>query len=386
MNKHIIPTLLTILITGIALLLSLSSHATSLDKQPKNLIIVTIDGLRWQELFTGADLSLINNDKFVRDNKHLKKQFWHENEKVRRALLMPFFWKTIAKQGTIIGNRNLDSFMSVANNWYFSYPGYSEIFTGVVDNSINSNAKIPNKQVSFLEWLNPQKGFDNKLAVFGSWDVFPAIFNSERNNLHINAGFMPAQGYQLSAQAKLLNELQTEIPSPWHNVRLDSFTYRFAKDYLLAVKPRVLAISLGETDDFAHNGHYDSYLTSAHQTDAFIKDLWQTVQTTAGYKDNTYLLITTDHGRGSNANDWQHHASKQAVNEYMKNLNEFPDGIIGSEHIWLAAIGPTIKAKGEIATKTEILQNQIAATALVLLGKNPTDFNPNAGAAIKELF
>jgi hypothetical protein len=44
---------------------------------------------------------------------------------------------------------------------------------------------------------------------------------------------MPAKGYPLSDEVKLLNQLQQEIPSPWHNVRLDSFTYRFAKDYLL---------------------------------------------------------------------------------------------------------------------------------------------------------
>jgi len=355
-------------------------------EQERNLVIVTIDGLRWQELFNGADRKLVDNKKFVRDIEHLKEKFWREDANQRRELLMPFFWKTVVKQGVVIGNRALGSKMSVSNNWRFSYPGYSEIFTGIADPSINSNKKVPNPQLSFLEWLNPQAGFDNKLAVFGSWDVFPSIFNSERNNLHVNAGFMSAHGYKLSAEMRLLNLLQKEIPSPWHNVRLDSFTYRFAKDYLLSEKPRVISISLGETDDFAHDGHYDSYLTSAHQTDAFIADLWHTIQTTQGYKNNTYLLITTDHGRGSNANDWQHHASALAVKEYMKNLNDFPNGIVGSEHIWFAAMGPTIKAKGEVKTTTEIKQNQIAATALVLLGKDPKQFNKKAGNIIQEIF
>ncbi|MGL1958850.1 MAG: alkaline phosphatase family protein [Colwellia sp.] len=386
MNKHLLALVITLIITLFSLLSSLPSYAAKTKTQEKNLVIVTIDGLRWQEVFTGADLPLINNEKFVRDSEQLKQEFWHKDEKKRRELLMPFFWQTIAQKGVVIGNRNIGSLMSVSNNWYFSYPGYSEIFTGVADNSLNSNAKVPNPQTSFIEWLNPQSSFDNKLAVFGSWDVFPAIFNTERSKLHVNAGFMPAQGYNLSAEAKLLNELQKEIPSPWHNVRLDSFTYRFAKDYLLAEKPRVLAISFGETDDFAHDGHYDSYLNSTQQTDAFIADLWQTLQTTAGYKDNTYLLITTDHGRGSNANDWQHHASKQAALDYMKNLDSFPEGIVGSEHIWFAAIGPNIKAKGEVTTQTEVKQNQIAATALKLLGKNPHKFNNKAGSIIKEVF
>jgi hypothetical protein len=351
----------------------------------KNLIIVTIDGLRWQEAFNGADEKLINDQGFVKDTKHLNEKFWDSSPIKRRELLMPFLWSTIEKEGVIIGNRDIGSNMSVSNKWYFSYPGYSEIFTGIADNTINSNQKVLNKNISFLEWLN-NKGNYNNIAAFGSWNVFPYIFNTERSKLHVNAGFMSAYGYPLSQQMVLLNQLQTEVPSPWHNVRFDSFTHRFALDYLLEVKPRVMAISYGETDDFAHDGDYDQYLLSAQRTDKLIEQLWQVIQKTEGYKNNTTLLITTDHGRGSTPEDWQHHASKDAIKSYMKNLNQFPEGVKGSEHIWFAAIGPDIKAKGQIKTTTEIEQNQIAATALMLLGENPQKFNPNAGSPIKALF
>ena len=382
-NMHKLMVLIVICLTVSTSALAVKT--SQLDKSP-NLVLVTIDGLRWQELFSGADSALLNNKKLVRAGFDVKDKFWHENEAKRRALLMPFFWQTMAKDGMIIGNRNIGSKMSIANQWHFSYPGYSEIFTGVVDHTLDSNAKKPNPQVSFLEWLNSQAKYDNKLAAFGSWDVLPYIFNTERSKLHVNAGFMPAQGYALSAEASLLNQLQQEIPSPWHNVRLDSFTYRYAKDYLLTKRPKVMVISLGETDDFAHDGHYDSYLNSAHQTDKFIADLWHTLQTTQGYKDNTVLMITTDHGRGSNAKDWQHHASSLAVQNYMKSLKEFPHGIVGSEHIWFAAIGPGVNARGEIKTTTEVKQNQIAATALMLLNEDPKAFNPDTGAFIKEVF
>jgi hypothetical protein len=378
MYKHLVHLLL--------LLTTLSLPLTTQAKNNSNLILVTIDGLRWQELFSGADEKLINHKKFVRDTDHLKERFWHDDKMQRRKLLMPFFWETIAKQGIVIGNRTMGSNMSIANNWHFSYPGYSEIFTGVADNSLNSNAKIANPQISFLEWLNRQPKYQDKVAAFGSWDVFPFILNTERSHLPVNAGFMPASGYPLSEDMLLLNALQKEIPSPWHNVRLDSFTYRFAKDYLLHKKPKVMAISFGETDDFAHDGNYDSYLSSAHQTDQFIADLWKTVQATPGYKNNTTILVTTDHGRGSNASDWQHHASTLAVKEYMKNLNKFPLGILGSEHIWFAAIGPKIPARGEVKTSVELKQKQIAATALTLLGKDPKIFNPVAGDKIGEIF
>ncbi|KGJ95322.1 sulfatase-like hydrolase/transferase [Colwellia psychrerythraea] len=386
MLKKII--LIMLLLTGFSINANADKGNSAIDNTASgtNLVLVTIDGLRWQELFSGADPSLLKNEKFVRQGHHVQEKFWHDNEEKRRQLLMPFFWNTFVKEGMVIGNRNIGSNMSIANQWHFSYPGYSEIFTGVVDHSINSNKKKLNPQISFLEWLNTKEDYQHKLAAFGSWDVFPFILNKERSQLYINAGFDSAKGYALSNQAKLLNNLQKEIPSPWHNVRLDSFTYRYAKDYLLTVKPKVMIIALGETDDFAHDGHYDSYLSSAHQTDKFIADLWHTLQTTSGYQDNTVLMITTDHGRGSNADDWQHHASKLAVQGYMKNLKAFPNGIIGSENIWFAAMGPGVRARGEIKTTQEVKQNQIAATALTLLGEDPKAFNPTAGSVIQEVF
>ena len=349
----------------------------------KNVVLVTIDGLRWQEVFKGANEQLLHNNKFVKEAETLQQHFGQANEEEKRKALMPFLWNVTNKQGVLLGNRDNQSNMSVSNQWHFSYPGYSEIFTGYADNSLNSNHKVLNPQISFLEYLNKKPAYQHKLAAFGSWDVFPFILNKPRSQLYINAGFDSAEnsnnGYQISENITLLNALQKEIPSPWHNVRLDSFTYRFAKDYLLKQKPKVLTISLGETDDFAHDGRYDQYLYSAHRSDHFIADLWHTIQTTQGYKNNTVLMITTDHGRGSTAEDWQHHASKLAVQTYMKDLNKFKEGIVGSENIWFAAIGPGIKKVGELSTKTEIKQNQIAATILKVLDEDPQAFSQKIG-------
>ncbi|MCK8124166.1 LTA synthase family protein [Pseudoalteromonas sp. 2CM39R] len=361
-----------------AALLSLNSKAAD------NVVLVTLDGLRWQEVFSGADKNLINNTDFVADTDELKALFWRDDQAQRTQALMPFFSETLVKQGVLIGDRTQGSLMSVSNPWYFSYPGYSEILTGMVDENIDSNDKVPNPNKTILESLNTKPEFKGKTALFGSWDVFPYIVNRERSGVYVNAGF---EDFDLvkSEEATLLNQMQSEIPSPWHNVRLDSFTYRFAKQYLLNKQPRLLVISLGETDDFAHNGKYDAYLKSAKQSDAFIRDLWQTIQQTPDYKDNTTLIITTDHGRGSHADDWQHHSSKRALARSEQGKQRFPNGIVGSEHIWLAAIGPDIKAKGLIKTKNELKQAQVAATVLSVLGINSQQVNPKMAAPIKEI-
>jgi len=350
----------------------------------QNVVLITLDGVRWQEVFNGADNSLINNTDFVKKPEQLKTQFWAKTANERQQLLMPFLTQVVAKKGIIIGDRANGSTMSVSNPWYFSYPGYNEILTGEVDENINSNNKLLNPNKTILERLDKLPEFKGSTALFGSWDVFPYIVNTKRSNVYVNAGFMSIEE-NLFTDAPLLNALQNEIPSPWYNVRLDSFTYRFAKAYMLAKKPKLLVISLGETDDFAHDGHYDQYLKSARQSDAFIKDLWATIQTTAGYKDNTTLIITTDHGRGNNANDWQHHSSKRALAELELGANTYPEGIIGSEHIWLAAIGPAIKGSGLIKTKNELKQAQIAATVLKALGQNPNEINSNMAPAISEI-
>lgn len=366
----------------LALLLALVS---SYSHAERNLILITIDGLRWQEVFKGPQLDLMTNQRFVKNKAMLEQEFSLGSEEQNRAALMPFFWQTIANKGVLIGDRDKGSRMSVANDLYFSYPGYSDLLTGVVNPQINSNAKVNNQEVSFLEWLNAKDDYEKNIAVFGGWDVFPYIVNKQRSKLYVNAGFDTAAEYPLSEHAKWLNKLQNEVPSPWETVRLDAFTYGFAEDYLTQVQPRVMMIAFGETDDFAHDGDYQHYLTSARRTDQFIERLWNKLQSMTKYKNNTNLLIVTDHGRGSTKRDWRHHASKSSMTGYMKKLAHFKEGITGSNHIWAAAIGPDINPVGVLKTHSELLQTQIAATALVLLNEDPKSFNSNAAAPITEI-
>ena len=57
------------------------------------------------------------------------------------------------------------------------------------------------------------------------------IINDERSGIPVNAGFRNAEG-DLTEKEEFLNQLQTEIPSPWGSVRLDAFTHHYAKEYI----------------------------------------------------------------------------------------------------------------------------------------------------------
>src|SRR5689334_8078397 len=122
---------------------------------PENKIfIITLDGFRWEEVFSGADSSLINNPEINTDTSLTKALYWDNDPGIRRKKLMPFFWNVIARQGELYGNRNYHNNVNVANPYALSYPGYSELLTGSVDYSIWKNEKKKNHNPNILEELN----------------------------------------------------------------------------------------------------------------------------------------------------------------------------------------------------------------------------------------
>jgi Type I phosphodiesterase / nucleotide pyrophosphatase len=321
-------------------------------KKTENLIIITLDGFRWQEVFSGADDSLINNPEFSFDTAGLKNKYWAATPDERRKKLLPFFWNTIATQGQLHGNRNYGSKVNVKNRYWFSYPGYNEIFTGYPDTSVNSNDKNLNKNTTVLEFLNNQSSFKGKVAAFASWDCFDAIFNEPRAKFFVSSGIdtLPFK----SASFSLLNDMQKQSPQPLGDeVRPDHLTYFIAKEYLKEYKPKVMYIAFDETDDYAHGGRYDYYLNTAHIEDKWISDLWNMVQQMPEYKNKTTLLILCDHGRGDKVKkEWTSHGEK----------------IEGSDQIWLAILGAGIESKGEAKNGEQLYQAQMAQTIAHLLG------------------
>ncbi len=322
------------------------------DNTPK-VVLITLDGFRWQELFSGADRDLVSNDLYVEHPEQLKSMFWDETADKRRKKLMPFVWNSIKEMGQIHGNRLVGSKMNLTNKHWFSYPGYSEILTGKADDeTINSNDKKNNPNKTILELANDLPDYNGKAAAFGSWDVFPFIINEERSGIQVNAGFRIAEANNLTDKEKFLNELQLKIPSPWASVRLDAFTHHYALEYMQRKHPNLVYIAYGETDDFAHDGNYEAYLKSAHTTDFFIKELWDFVENDSYYKGKTTFIITTDHGRGTIPLDtWIDHGRD----------------IEGADEVWVIVFGKGISPMGEVRAKEQLYTNQIAASIAKLL-------------------
>src|SRR5215475_8806856 len=86
---------------------ALSGVAQSLSHKTENLVIFTLDGMRWQEVFGGIDTAIAGDKHFTRDKSELYKRYFSEDIRERRKKLFPFLWSTIESNGQLYGNRNI---------------------------------------------------------------------------------------------------------------------------------------------------------------------------------------------------------------------------------------------------------------------------------------
>ncbi len=335
----------------------------------RNVVFVVSDGLRWQEVFTGADPILVaDKDANWVDAPEMKSRFWDEDVQKRRAKLMPFLWGTMAKDGQLFGNRTKGSLANVTNDQWFSFPGYNEMSSGVADPKIRSNHFGVNPNVTVYEWLNTLPELKGKVEIFGTWDTFHDIFNEGRSHLTIRAGRNLVDATDQSPRGQLLRELYEgqvplEDPDP-----TDAMLRIVLRDHLAKVHPRVLFVGYGDTDNFAHMKRYDGFLTAAQRADSFVAELWKTLQSIPDYKGTTTLIFTADHGRGRGRHDWIDHSVKQP----------------GSDEIWVGVMGPDTPALGERENVAPITQSQLAATIAAFMGQDFRAFKPEAAPSLFE--
>jgi hypothetical protein len=360
-----------------ALVLALTAFQPAARAQPasapktRNVVLIVSDGLRWQEIFTGADPALMNekNGGIWDKEQDLRGKFWRANADERRKALFPFLWTTVAARGQIFGNQAKGSIARVTNGFAFSYPGYNEMLSGHPDPRINSNEFGPNPNVTVFEWLNGLPDLHGRVSVYATWQTFRDIFNVQRSKLPLQVGWDPPYRGTLTPRQELLNQLYRFTTRLEDGDVYNAFLQIPLLDSLREQQPRVVFVGYGETDNWGHAGRYDLVLHSAHVFDHFVEELWNTLQGLAAYRDQTTFIITTDHGRGSGLIDWKEHGVEQP----------------GSENIWIAVLGPDTRPLGERTHTAQLTQAQIAATVAALLGKDYRQAVPAAAAPIEDV-
>ena len=348
----------------------LSAAATAAPADDRHVILLTLDGVRVQEMFTGMDPVIANApeaESGVYDMDVTRKRYWRETAAERREALMPFFWKTLAPAGLVVGNPALGSPVTVRNNQWFSYPGYSEILTGEPQPEIQSNDFVRYPHETVLDYVHRKLGLNfTDVAQIGSWDGFKYAASRKDGTFFMSGAydFLPAA--LSTPELELMAGLRREVLENWEESSNDALTFRLALGYLKKHRPRLLWLGLGQSDDWAHAKRYDRVLDYLHLADSWIGELWQALQSDPHYRGRTTLIVTTDHGRGRTPADWHDHGV----------------GIEGAQDIWVAVMGPDTTAMGEVEGLTGVTQSSVAATLLQYLGFDHREFNPMSGAPI----
>ena len=337
----------------------------------ENVILITLDGARTQEIFGGLDA-----DIFRGVNKNFEKTAAYKNYNAatpqeRRQRLMPFFWGALMKShGSIAGNRELKSSVQTTNKLFFSYPGYSEILTGQAhDDVIKSNSHPQNPYPTVLDFLHRKlNAGPNAVAEISSWDAFMRIATNKPGSFVVNAAYetYPTNNKEIAE----LFRLQSQVLAPWPSVRHDYFTFKIAMAHMKEYRTQAIHIGFDETDDYAHDKNYERVLDTLHMTDSWLAELWQFIESDQRYRGKTSIIITTDHGRGKTLKDWSDHGE------------DVPE----AQNIWMAFVSPQSNLRGEWRETDTIYQNQIAATLCQCLDLDYREHNPNAGKPVAKLF
>jgi len=294
-------------------------------------------------------------------------RYWRKKPEQRREVLMPFFWKTLAPMGVVYGNQDAGSSVTVKNEVRWSSAGYAELMTGRPQPEVVDNTLVRYPQRTFMEYVQAELGLEpQEVAQFGTWDGIKLAAASRDDVFLMNGAFDPIPPHLSNPEMDRLVALRRRVMGLWEEGSNDALTFELALAYLRQHEPRLLWISFGNTDDWAHADRYDRLLECLHGIDSMLADLWSALQSMDGYRDRTTLILTTDHGRGATVEDWAEHDAS----------------IPGSEDVWVAVIGPDTPDRGEVSPSLPAHLADVAATALQFFGLDGEDFSEEAGPPI----
>ena len=314
----------------------------------ENVVLVTIDGVRWQDVFGGVDPAMATMAGMRADDV------------VDAEGLMPNLY-ALARAGAVSGAPGHGRAMTATGPNYVSLPGYLEIFTGSRDVGCRTNGCDATKMRTFLDAARDNLAVrDEDIAVISSWDALARAASSAPHRIAMSAGRTGGVSREKvrvdDVAARLVDEGATAAAAPGDgDYRPDAYTAAIALRYLDVVRPRVMAVGLGDTDEYAHAGDYASYIQAIRRADQFLGDLRMHLKQMGKYGEQTTIVVTCDHGRSSGFTDhgWDAPESGRVwlitSGGAVPALGYLDEG--GAEH--LADIAPTLEALLGMAPRHE---------------------------------
>lgn len=321
------------------------------------VVLVTLDGVRWQEVLHGVDRDLA------------RKQSLDPSRIVSATELVPNLFRLMTERGAVLGEPDVGPIAASGPN-FVSVPGYVEILGGRRA-TCHANACPPVDARTVLDEgaAMPDASLGD-VAVIASWEGIGRAIGRGRKNVVVSVGSHGGETRDCVAvdarEKELLDAGERAGPAPGiDDFRRDEVTASLALHYFDVRHPRFLFVGLGETDEFAHQNNYDGYLTALARADAVIGELGQRLDELERAGQRTLLIVTTDYGRSDAFTD--HGAA-------------YPE----SASVWLVAAGDAIRARGRIRGSEPRRLADISPTIRAILGL-PRDSAPGAGTVLHEL-
>lgn len=310
----------------------------------EHVILVTLDGVRPYEIFSGSERARARAAGIAVD--------------AGAADLMPRLW-SIVSRGIALGAPGGATF-SVSGPNFVSLPGYTELLSGMPATCQENDCEGPPRGPTLVDAVcdTARAGERCDAALFSSWREIERVSALRRGRALVSAGRAGGEGHEVLRRDPKLDALYQRgldaDPAPGHGTyRPDRETAALALAYLATQRPRFTFIGLGDTDELAHAGDYAGYLRALRDADRLIGAIDDISAQWAALGESTIVVVTTDHGRSESFRD---------------HGRDHPE----SQRAWLVAAGPGILPLGAVALTKPRFVRDLAPTLALALGVSLT--------------
>lgn len=245
----------------------------------KHVVIIVMDGARYQETFGNGELTYIPN------------------------------MATMSLEGSLCTNFHNPVYT-------FTNGGHAAMTTGVDEYINNSGFQYPTYPGIFQYWRRATGAPITKCWIVSSKDKLFVLSNCD------NAA-------DSSWDNQFMASYDCGVNGPFTGYRHDSVTFNRALNILSVHQPDLMLINFKEPDASGHAASWSGYLNGIIQGDLYVKQIWDYLQSDPYYAGTTTLFVTNDHGRHDDG--------------HLDGYVSHGDNCEGCKHIMLLAMGPDIK-------------------------------------------
>ncbi|MBH8559773.1 sulfatase-like hydrolase/transferase [Hymenobacter negativus] len=280
----------------------------------KNVIIVVIDGPRYSETWGNIPGNIPNMSTTLK----------------AKGVFFPTFYN---------------------NGYTYTNSGHTALTTGINQPIDNYDKEFPQQPSIFQLWRKAT----GKPAT-AAWLI------TSKDKLYILANTLNPEW-----KDQYPPSVDCGISGPGTGYRADSLTLIAVKRILTQYQPNLVLINFMEPDGYAHAGNWPNYIRGINRDDRYVQQLYDFLQKSKAYRNNTALFVTNDHGRH--------------LDTVPPGWTEHGDGCEGCRHISLLALGPDFR-KGRTVKDTCTLVD-VPSTVAYMLG---IPFAQGQGKSIDALF